>query len=172
MRPGELVLLDQFIDFTKRRSMTFYEGGKGKVVHVDVTQPYCPELRGILSRMSRGLKLKLHPRATYGCTEGPRFETAAEIKALRKLGCDLVGMTNVPECVLARELELCYAAVAVVSNFAAGISKVKLTHAEVAEVMKKNIARVQKLIFAAVPKIPEKRSCLCGKALEGAVVKA
>lgn len=171
MRPGDLVLLDQFVDFTKRRPMTFYEGGKGGVVHVDVTEPYCPELRKILRETARALKIKLHPRATYGCTEGPRFETAAEIQALRRLGCDLVGMTNVPECILARELELCYAAIAVVTNFAAGISKTKLTHEEVAELMAKNIERVKSLIFTAVPQIPEARGCKCAEALKGAIVK-
>ncbi len=171
MRPGELALLYQFIDFTKRRPQTFYEGGKGGVVHIDVAEPYCLELRDTLRKTAKGLKLKLHLRATYGCTEGPRFETAAEIKALRRLGCDLVGMTNVPECVLARELEICYAAVAVVTNFAAGISKAKLTHAEVAKLMKENIGRVQKLLFRAIPRVPEKRSCACGRALEGAAVK-
>jgi len=171
MRPGELVLLYQFIDLTKQRPQTFYEGGKGGVVHVDVTEPYCPELRDVLIKTARKLKLKLHPRATYGCTEGPRFETAAEVRLLRRWGCDLVGMTNVPECILARELELCYAAVGVVTNFAAGISKRKLTHTEVAELMGKNVGRVQKLLFEAIPKIPERRSCPCSRALEGAVVR-
>jgi len=171
MRPGELVLLDQFLDFTKRRPMTFYEGGKGGVVHIDVTNPYCPELREVLIQTARKLRLKLHPQATYACFEGPRFETAAEVGMVRHLSCDLVGMTNVPECVLARELELCYAAVAIVTNFAAGISKKKLTHAEVAELMAANIERVKKLMFTAVPLIPKRRSCSCGEALKGAVVK-
>ena len=80
-------------------------------------------------------------------------------------------MTNVPECVLARELEICYAAVAIVTNFAAGITKKKLTHAEVMELMAANIERVKKLMFTAIPMIPRKRSCSCGEALEGAVVK-
>lgn len=172
MRPGELVLLHQFIDFTKRRPQTFYEGGKGGVVHVDFTEPYCPEICDVLNKTARKLEFKLHPQATYGCTEGPHFETPAEIRALRKLGCDLVGMTNVPECVLARELELCYAVVAVVTNFAAGISRARLTHTEVARLMKENLRRVQKLLLETIPKIPKKRSCTCGRALEGAVVKA
>lgn len=171
MRPGELVLLDQFVDFTKRRPTTFYEGGKGGVVHIDVTNPYCPEIRNILIQTARKLRIKLPPKATYACCEGPRFETAAEIKAFRSLGSDLVGMTNVPECVLARELEICYAAVAIVTNFAAGITKKKLTHAEVAELMAANIERVKKLMFTVIPLIPKKHSCSCGKALEGAVVK-
>ena len=171
MHPGELALLHQFIDFTKQRPLTFYEGGEGGVVHVDVTEPYCPELRDVLNKTARKLKFKLHPRATYGCTEGPRFETAAEIRAMCKLGCDLAGMTNVPECVLARELELCYAAVAVVTNFAAGISKTKLTHTEIVELMSTNIGQVQKLLLEAIHKVPKKRSCACGRALEGAAVK-
>lgn len=171
MKPGEFALLEQFLDFTKHRPMTFYEGGKLGVAHVDVTNPYCPELRGVLRRVASKLGLKLHPRATYACTEGPRFETAAEIKAFKLLGCDLVGMTNVPECVLARELELCYAAVAVVTNFAAGISRRKLTHAEVAELMGERAEKVKELFTAAIPEIPAERSCPCSRALEGAVVK-
>ncbi len=169
-RPGELVLLDQFLDFTKGRPATFYEGGEHGVVHVDVTEPYCPELRDVLIKTADRLKLKLHPRGTYSCSEGPRFETAAEIKMVRLLGGDLVGMTNVPECVLARELEICYSAISVVTNFAAGISKAKLTHSEVAELMDKNVQYVKKLIFSAIPEIPERRSCPCASALEGARV--
>ena len=171
MRPGELVLLDQFIDFTKCRPTTFYEGGESGVVHIDVTNPYCSELRNVLITTARRLKLKLRPRGIYGCAEGPRFETAAEIRAMRRLGCDLIGMTNVPECVLARELAICYAAVAVVTNFAAGISKTKLTHTEVLELMSANIERVKKLMFAAIRRIPKARGCACGEALEGARIK-
>lgn len=171
MRPGDLALLAQFIDFTKCRPQTFYEGGKDGVAHVDVTEPYCPELRGILVDTAKKLGLGLHPGAIYACTEGPRFETAAEIKALQKLGSDLVGMTNVPECVLARELEMCYAAVGIVTNFAAGISRTKLTHADVMHLMKGSVGSVQKLLLEVISKIPKRRSCPCGHALEGAVVK-
>ena len=171
MKPGELALLEQFVDFTKRRVQTFYGGGKEGVAHVDVTQPYCPELREILVKTAERIKLEIHPRATYACTEGPRFETAAEIGALRRLGCDLVGMTNVPECVLARELEMCYAAIGVITNFAAGISKRKLTHDEVAKLMGANLERVRELVFGAIERLPEKRACDCGRALEGALVE-
>lgn len=171
MRPGQLVLLDQFVDFTKRRPNTFYEGGDMGVVHIDMTMPYCPELRDVLLKTARRLKLNLLPKATYACTEGPRFETPAEIKMIRRAGCDVVGMTNVPESILARELEMCYAAISIVTNFAAGISKTKLTSQEVMEIMASNIHKVKKLIFSAVPAIPTVRSCPCRKALEGAVVK-
>jgi 5'-methylthioadenosine phosphorylase len=171
IKPGELALLTQFIDFTKNRPSTFYEGGKAGVVHIDVTEPYCPELRQVLSKTARGLGVKLHPGATYACMEGPRFETAAEIKALKTLGCDMVGMTNVPECVLAREMEICYSAVGIATNWAAGISRVKLTHADVIQMMKGSIGNVQRLFLDAIPRIPKKSKCKCNDALEGAVVK-
>lgn len=172
MKPGQLVLLDQFVDFTKRRPTTFYEGGEKGVVHVDMSVPYCPELRGVMLKTARGLNLSLRPGATYACTEGPRFETPAEIKMIRRAGCDVVGMTNVPESILARELEMCYAAISIVTNFAAGISKSKLTSQEVMDIMASNVHKVKKLIFSAVPMIPTVRSCPCRKALEGAFVKA
>jgi len=171
MRPGELALFTQFIDFTKCRPQTFYEGGKGGVVHVDVTEPYCPELRKILTKVARKLNFKIHHSAVYACTEGPHFETAAEIRVLQKMGSDLVGMTNVPECILARELEMCYAVVGVITNFAAGISKKKLTYTEVAEMMKGNITCVRELVLEAVAQVPKRRSCFCSRALEGAIVR-
>jgi 5'-methylthioadenosine phosphorylase len=170
MRPGELAILTQFIDFTKCRPLTFYEGGKSKVVHVDVSDPYCPELRKVLYEGAERLGLKIHREATYVCTEGPRFETSAEIRAFKRLGADLVGMTNVPECVLARELEMCYACLGIVTNFAAGISREKLSHANVIKLMNENVKKVQDLILEAVSRIPEKRSCSCSGALDGAVM--
>ncbi len=171
MKPGELVLLDQFLDFTKGRISTFHGGGKEGVVHVDLTEPYCPELRAALRAAAKAEGLKLHPRGTYVCTEGPRFETAAEIRAFRRLGADLVGMTNVPECVLARELEVCYAAVGLVTNFAAGLAGTRLTHTEVAERMGKGLETIGRLFRSSLSKIPRERSCPCSRALEGAVVK-
>ena len=111
MAPGHLVLLDQFIDFTKGRIQTFYEGGEAGVLHVDMTQPYCPDLREeILALCSRDNTI--HKQGTYVCTEGPRFETPAEIKMFVNWGGDLVGMTSVPEVVLARELGMCYVGIA------------------------------------------------------------
>jgi 5'-methylthioadenosine phosphorylase len=171
MKPGELVLLDQFLDFTKGRPTTFYTGGRKGVVHVDLTEPYCPELRRILLETAKEEGMGLHPRGTYVCTEGPRFETAAEIRAFRRLGGDLVGMTNVPECVLARELGMCYAAVGLVTNFAAGLAGTKLTHTEVAERMGEGTKTIGRLFLSSLPRIPPERSCPCPRALEGAVVK-
>lgn len=172
IEPGEFVLLDQFLDFTKQRPLTYYDGEDGEVVHIDMTDPYCPELRKIIFDTSKEMEITVHRTGTYVCTEGPRFETRAEIKMFRKLGGGVVGMTNVPESVLARELEMCYSTISVVTNFAAGITGEKLTHDEVKEIMDKNIDRVQELILSAIPNIPEQRTCPCENALEGSKVES
>lgn len=171
IEPGEFVLLDQFLDFTKNRSLTFYEGGEEGVIHVDMAEPYCPELRGVLQETAEDLDIPIHASGTYACMEGPRYETAAEVQMLNQLNADVVGMTNVPESVLARELEMCYSAVSIITNFAAGISDEKLTHEGVSKIMSENIERVKELIFTTIPNIPEERNCGCKDALKGAKVK-
>ena len=158
MIPGDFVLLDQFIDFTKARNYTFFDD---KVVHTDFTDPYCPQLREIVTRAAADLGINLHVKGTYVCTEGPRFETPAEIRMFASLGGDVVGMTNVPEVVLAREAKICYASIATVTNFAAGISPSKITHEEVIEIMDKNSEKIKKLISKIIEMIPE-RTCECG----------
>lgn len=165
-KPGSLVIVDQFLDFTKGRIPTYYEGGAAGVVHVDVTEPYCPELRALLFKAANDMGAEVYASGTYVCTEGPRFETAGEIKMFKQLGGDVVGMTTVPEAVLARELGICYAAVAVVTNYAAGISPGKLTHSEVIEYMRSNLKNIRKTILAAVPLISERRGCDCDSILK------
>lgn len=164
--PGDLVLPDQIIDFTKCRAATFYEGGD--VFHLDFTEPYCPELRMMFQDVSAGAGLKLINSGTYVCTEGPRLETAAEIRLFRMIGADLVGMTGMPESILSRELELCYAAVMVVTNLAAGLSGKKLTTTEVLETMRLSMERVKTLISRVIAEIQPKRGCPCKDALKGA----
>lgn len=119
--PGSLVLPDQLIDYTTGRASTFFEGPEQPVTHVDFTHPYDPDLRQALLVAAPQANLVLRPEGTYGCTQGPRLETAAEIRRMRQDGCDLVGMTGMPEAVLARELTLRYASLALVVNAAAGI---------------------------------------------------
>ncbi len=165
MKPGDFVLLDQFIDFTTGRETTFFDGDEQGVVHTDFTEPYCPEVRQSLGEAARELGITLHRRGCYVCTEGPRFETPAEIKAFRLLGGDLVGMTNVPEVTLAREAGICYATVALVTNFAAGISPEPLTHEEVVEVMQQNMENIRELIMRALEILPAERNCRCGHAM-------
>ncbi|MCD6558915.1 MAG: S-methyl-5'-thioadenosine phosphorylase [Palaeococcus sp.] len=173
MKPGDFVILDQLMDFTSGRPKTFYDGEdspheKKFVAHVDFTDPYCPELRNALIRAANELKFKYHPMGTYACMDGPRFETRAEIRALKILGADVVGMTQVPEAILARELEMCYSSVAIVTNFAAGISPQKLTHTEVVELMAKKSEEIKLLLMKAVEYIPKERRCSCKDALKGA----
>ena len=165
MGPGAFVLADQFIDFTKNRVSTFYEGGDRGVVHVDMTEPYCPVLRKILLQAAQNLHMPVHAAGVYVCTEGPRFETPAEIKAFGTLGGDLVGMTNVPEVVLAREAEMCYVTVSMVTNFAAGISPQPLTHREVLETMHANVENIKRLAMAAIGAIDPDADCACRHAL-------
>ncbi len=119
--PGSLMLPDQLIDYTAGRASTFFEGPDNPVTHVDFTYPYDPALRDRVQRAAQQAGQSLHPSGTYGCSQGPRLETAAEIRRMRQDGCDVVGMTGMPEAVLARELALPYVALALVVNAAAGI---------------------------------------------------
>lgn len=119
--PASMVLLSNFIDFTHQRHTTFYDGDDGVVAHVDVTYPYCPSLGSRVLEKGRERDLDIAPEGVYMAMEGPRLETAAEIKMLAQLGGDVVGMTGVPEVTLARELRLCYACVAVSVNWGAGL---------------------------------------------------
>lgn len=163
MPPGSRVVIDQFIDFTKNRTLTFFEGEGGLVVHTDFTEPYCPDTRAAILRA--GQNLKHHPLdgGCYICAEGPRFETPAEIKMMKQWGGDLVGMTNIPEVVLAREAGLCYATIALATNFAAGISQSPLSHEEVLEEMDKGKDELQKLLITAVLEIKADKQCSCAE---------
>ncbi|MBE3574687.1 MAG: S-methyl-5'-thioadenosine phosphorylase [Firmicutes bacterium] len=161
-KPGDFCLLDDFIDMTHRRDSTFFEGGDAGVVHVDYTEPYCGELRQYLLDAAREVGLFVHPTGTYVCTEGPRYETPAEVRLFASWGAHVVGMTQVPEVVLAREAQMCYAGIAMITNFAAGISPTKLTHAEVLAVMEENATKLQRLLFAAIGRVPPGRHCARG----------
>jgi 5'-methylthioadenosine phosphorylase len=159
IRPGDFVLLDQFLDFTRARPFTFYD--EGPVVHTDVTEPFCAEVRScVLGMPLEGVTV--HPGGTYVCAEGPRFETAAEIRMFAMLGGDVVGMTLVPEVVLARELGMCYAGLAAVTNYAAGISTERVSHVEVLAAMKKIEGTLASYVVGCLEKVPEKRGCGCG----------
>lgn len=172
LRPGDCVLVDQFIDFTRLRPSTFHEGLEGGpgpgagVVHTDMTEPYCPEMRTALLEAGRITEVPVHHGGCYVCCEGPRFETAAEIRMFGQLGADVVGMTNVPEVVLARELGICYALVAMVTNYAAGITGRPLTHREVLETMRDNVRKIRALAWRALDVLPERRGCGCAQAAQ------
>jgi 5'-methylthioadenosine phosphorylase len=158
LKPGDTVIPHDFVDFTKLRSTTFYD--EAPVTHLDVSQPYCPEIRQLLIKTAKKLELTVWDKAVLVSTEGPRFETKAEIEMFRRLGCDIVGMTGVPEAVLARELEMCYASVCYVSNMAAGIQK-RLTTREVSEVSKQVLPKMKQLLIETIKSLPYKGDCPC-----------
>ena len=157
--PGGLALLDQFLDFTRGRTGTFFDGEDGLVRHVDMTDPYCPELRRALVATAARQGVPLTPAATYVCTEGPRYETPAEIRAYQRLGGELVGMTGVPEVVLAREAGLCYASVAIATNWAAGLAGQPLSHTEVVTAMGEATGRVRGLLLGVVAALEVAGAC-------------
>lgn len=165
LRPGSLVVIDSFLDFTKTRIATFFD--EHQVVHVDVSEPYCPRLREHLRVAGHQLGIHLHHGGTYVCTEGPRFETPAEIRMFQAMGGSVVGMTNVPEVVLAKEAELCYATVCMVTNFGAGMTTQPVTHQEVIEEMGRNVEKIRRLFFHAIHQLTEDRECSCAHAVGG-----
>ena len=143
--PGTLVCLDNLLDLTTNRAKTFFDE---RAVHVDVTQPYCEQLRALTLQTARAQNIELKDGGVYACTDGPRFETAAEIRVYAQWGADVVGMTGAPECVLAREAEICYAGVSIVTNLAAGISPHPLTHMEVTHEMQRALPQLAQLFLA------------------------
>lgn len=169
LKPGDIVLSDQILDMTRTRKTTFYDGKNG-VVHIDFTYPYCPELRKILQKAAKRIKVSLKNNGTYVAVEGPRLETASEIKSFGILGGDIVGMTGMPEASLARELEICYSGLSVVANYAAGISKRKLTVAEVMEAMNSSTEKIKRLLKETFTLLPVERKCPCGDALKDAKI--
>jgi 5'-methylthioadenosine phosphorylase len=164
-RPGDLAIPVDIVDFTRLRVQTFYDSEP--VVHVDVTDVYCPEIRKTLTDASKRSSRKVWNESVLACTDGPRYETPAEIRMMRNAGCDIVGMTSAPEAFLARELEMCYGAVCFVTNMAAGLQKA-LTASEVVELARKVMSEIESLLRDAIPEIPTVRSCKCGRALSQA----
>jgi 5'-methylthioadenosine phosphorylase len=166
-RPGDVVLVDQFIDRTTRREESFYTGPQ--VCHVSMAEPTCPELRRLLGGIADEMRIRYHKSATYVCVEGPRFSTRAESRMFRGWGADVVGMTLVPECVLAREAEMCYASIAMVTDYDVWKDHV-VSAREVGKIMSENVEKVKKLIREAVPRIPKERGCECKTALTSALI--
>ena len=168
IKPGTFFVPNDFIEFTKARECTFYDGEDGMVVHIDVSEPYCPEMVNILKDMLNKRNYE-YGEGVYVCTEGPRFETKAEINFYRNIG-DVVGMTGYPEVVLARELGICYASICTVSNYCTGISKHKLTVSEVFDTIKEMEEKILKIVEDFIH-YDYKKSCYCVDALKDAVIK-
>jgi len=163
-KPGEIAIPDQFIDFTKKREYTFYDGGE--ICHVSVADPFCNDLRNIAIQCATKLKNIAHPRVTYLCIEGPRFSTKAESRLFREaFGSDIIGMTLVPECVLAREAEICYVSLSTITDYDVW-SESPVNSKDIIEQLNKNVQSTRDLITEMIPLIPNERTrCSCGRAL-------
>jgi len=166
MKPGTVVILDQVIDMTSGRDMTFYD--EHEVVHVDFTEPFCSELRAALIHAAAKAGTEVLKKGTYIAVNGPRLETAAEIRAFARLGADVVGMTGMPEAVLARELEICFSGLAVVTNAAAGMTEGRLSATEVIEAMKASSEQIAVLFKTFFFLDLNKAACSCRTALRHA----
>jgi len=170
LHPGDLVICDQFIDRTVGRSDTYYQGPD--VVHISAADPYCPELRALAGRVAAEQTVRFRPSGTVVVVQGPRFSTRAESRWYSRMGWDIVGMTQYPEVILARELEMCYLNLSLVTDYDAGIEgapEVSAVQAhDVMRVLAANIARVRDLLATLIPMIPITPSCNCQHSLEGA----
>jgi len=164
--PGTIVLPDQFIDMTKNRVYTFYDGPK--VAHISMADPFCPEVRNVAGDVARRESVAYKMGGTYVCIEGPRFSTRSESRMWRDLGGDIVGMTLVPEINLARELGMCYTTLALVTDFDVWAKK-PVTATDVARTQKKNLESAKKMLFGTIPSI-QKRGCSCRSVLDEAFV--
>lgn len=165
-KPGDLVLVDQFIDRTYKRSTTFYEGDQ--VCHVSTAEPFCPSLRKMFSEEAKKLEIKFHDKGTCVVVEGPRFSTKAESRMYQSWGADIIGMTMHPEATLAREAEICYATVAMVTDYDCWKDK-PVDLEEVIATMNQNVEKVKKLFIATIPKIKDD-TCNCRQALKSALI--
>jgi len=159
IRPGDLVFIDQFIDFTKHRALTFHDE---KVIHTPMAEPFCAELRALLVASARSLKLRHHREGTVVTIEGPRFSTRAESHMFRLLGADVINMSTVPEVTLAREAGICYQSIAMSTDYDCWKEgEEPVTWEMIVSIMKKNADNVKRLILETLPKIAL-TTCGCG----------
>jgi 5'-methylthioadenosine phosphorylase len=169
-KPGDIVLPDQFVDFTKKREYTFYDGSTNSpqagAVHVSLADPFCPELRKLFFKEATKLNIPVHEKGTSICVEGPRFSTRAESKFFRNFA-DIIGMTLVPEVVLAREQEICYLSLAMITDYDVWREH-PVSADEVMKTMKNNLERIKKLLIVSILKIESQRKCFCKSALKNA----
>lgn len=167
VEPGHFVICDQFVDRTSGRKDTFYDGPI--TTHVSSADPYCPTMRQVAVDCSKELGITVHPTGTVVVIQGPRFSTRAESKWFASQGWEVINMTQYPECYLARELEICYCNISLITDHDAGAEGAEpVTNDEVVRVFNENNQKVKDLLYAMVPRLPEERACICATALEAA----
>jgi 5'-methylthioadenosine phosphorylase len=169
LQPGEFLVPDQFVDRTKNRVSTFF--GEGLVAHVGFDKPTCGQVSGVLADASVHCGVMVHRRGTYVCIEGPQFSTLAEANMHRQLRFEVIGMTNVTEAKLAREAEICYATIAMITDFDCWHPEHEsVTASEIIATLVQNAENAQRVLREAVRAMPEERNCKCGAALKHALV--
>jgi 5'-methylthioadenosine phosphorylase len=168
VKPGDFVVCDQLVDRTYRRPTTFYDGPE--TTHISFADPYCPTMRDVIVATATAQDISTHDRGTVVVIEGPRFSTRAESKSFAAEGWEVINMTQVPEAVLARELEMCYANISLVTDYDVGLEGEieAVSHEEVIRVFQANNDRLRNLLFAVIGELPEARECPCATALANA----
>ncbi len=169
LRPGEFLVADQFVDRTKGRVSTFF--GKGLVAHVTFDKPTCAQVSRVLADASVHCAVPVHRKGTYICMEGPQFSTLAEAHMHRKMEFDVIGMTNVTEAKLAREAELCYGTIAMITDYDCWHpDHESVTGAQIMATLQQNADNAQKVLREAIKSMPDARGCKCGSALAHALI--
>ena len=163
--PGHFVMPSQFLDFTKSRKGTFSEDGR--VIHISVADPFCPELQSSIIESTTKQNIDIHRDCTYVCIDGPRFSTKAESKFYKSTGADIIGMTMVPECQLAREAQMCYASISTVTDYDVWAEK-PVTAKDVINTLEENVKKTRDILKELVSCIPSIRKCKCPDALKEA----
>jgi 5'-methylthioadenosine phosphorylase len=167
VEPGHFVICDQFVDRTSGRKDTFYDGPIS--THVSSADPYCPTMRDVALKTAEQAGIVAHPTGTVVVIQGPRFSTRSESRWFAAQGWEVINMTQYPECYLARELEICYCNISLITDYDVGTGDVPpVTNEEVIRVFNENNSKVKDLIYRMIPALPEERPCPCATALEGA----
>jgi 5'-methylthioadenosine phosphorylase len=172
VKPGDFVICDQFVDRTNSRIDTFYDGPH--TTHISTAEPYCPDLREIVINEVKNLGITAVPRGTVVVVQGPRFSTKSESRWYSSLGWEVINMTQYPEVSLAREMEICYVNISIITDYDVGLEDhpgiKSVTSRDVVRIFKETNEKLRELLFRTIPRVPVKRHCVCSNALEGAVI--
>ncbi|RJQ29071.1 MAG: S-methyl-5'-thioadenosine phosphorylase [Peptococcaceae bacterium] len=170
VKPGDFVVCDQFVNLTRERRDTFYDGPV--TTHISAADPYCPELRKLVIAEGKKLGIAMHPQGTVVIIQGPRFSTRSESRWFQKMGWEVINMTQYPENILARELEICYVNISLITDYDVGLEGQEdiapVSHEEVIRVFEANNERLRSLLYAVIEAIPGERECGCKSALANA----
>jgi 5'-methylthioadenosine phosphorylase len=167
VKRGDLVICDQLVDRTRSRPHTFYDGPV--TTHISFADPYCPTMRETVIAKGRELGITMHERGTVVVIEGPRFSTRSESAWFKAAGWEVINMTQYPEALLARELEICYVNISLIADYDVGLEGIPpVTNEEVVRVFDENSAKLRDLLFTVIPALPAERDCPCATALTGA----